>query len=349
MPTFRTAIVAEILAERDGLQRVRVRWPDPAPTGDRAYVLTDLTGPVTAGDEVVVNTTAVDLELGTGGWHVVHWNLSRREWAGPGGGHVMKLRYTSLQADTGAVEEHQPEAIDEVALDLGAMPVVVVSVHSQVAAVAATIREVAPTVRTAVVMTDEAALPAALSDLLADLVQRGWISAVVTSGHAFGGDLEAVGPASALAAAKAVAAADIVIMGPGPGVVGTGTATGHSGMAAVAHVDLAAALGAKAILALRASSGDPRSRHQGLSHHSRVALALVARPVTVAVPRGEAQLRAAAVAVASPAVRVIEVDVPDVVATMHDANLQVTTMGRQPEDDRLFFSAAAAAGVAAIT
>ena len=29
------------------------------------------------GDRVVVNTTAVDLGLGTGGWHVVHWNLAR--------------------------------------------------------------------------------------------------------------------------------------------------------------------------------------------------------------------------------------------------------------------------------
>jgi hypothetical protein len=349
VPTFRTARVAEILTERDGLQRVRVGWPDATPTGDQAYVLTDLTGPVTTGDEVVVNTTAVDLGLGTGGWHVVHWNLSRREWSRPGGGHVMKLRYTSLQIDTGAVEEHQPEAIDEVALDLEALPVVVVSVHSQMAAVAAAIREVAPARRVVVVMTDEAALPAALSDLLADLVQRGWISAVVTCGHAFGGDLEAVGPASALAAAKAVAEADVVLMGPGPGVVGTGTTTGHSGMAAVAHVDLASALGAKGILAVRASSGDLRSRHQGLSHHSRAALALVARPVTVAVPRGEARLRAAVVAVASPAVRVIEVDVPDVVSAMHQAHVPVTTMGRAPEEDRLFFNAAAAAGVAAIT
>jgi hypothetical protein len=349
VPTFRTAVVAKILTERDGLQRVQVRWPDPASTGDQAYVLTHLTGPVVTGDEVVLNTTAVDLGLGTGGWHVVHWNLSRREWSKPGGGHVMKLRYTSLQIDTGAVEERQGDVIDAVALDLEAMPVVVVSVHSQMAAVAAAITEAAPALRIVVVMTDEAALPAALSDLLADLVDRGWISAVVTSGHAFGGDLEAVGPASALAAAKAVAEADVVIMGPGPGVVGTGTTTGHSGMAAVAHVDLAAALGAKGILALRASSGDQRSRHQGLSHHSRAALALVARPVTVAVPRGETRLRAAVMAVASSAALVIEVDVPDVVATMHDANLHVTTMGRSPEDDRLFFTAAAAAGVAAVS
>ena len=54
----------------------------------------------------MINTTAVELGLGTGGWHVVHWNLSRDgDVALPGGGHVMKLRYTSLQVDTGVAEE----------------------------------------------------------------------------------------------------------------------------------------------------------------------------------------------------------------------------------------------------
>src|ERR1051325_1317797 len=113
MPAFRTGTVDALLAERRGLQRVTV-------DGERAYVLTELTGPVAVGDRVVVNTTAVDLGLGTGGWHVVHWNLARDEWRRPGGGHVMKLRYTSLQADTGAAEEHHPD----VPSDLGGMPVV---------------------------------------------------------------------------------------------------------------------------------------------------------------------------------------------------------------------------------
>src|SRR5437764_2416284 len=98
MPTFRTGTVTTIVSERAGLQRVEV-------DGRKAYVLTALTGDVAVGHRVVVNTTAVALGLGTGGWDVVHWNLARDAWDGGGGGHVMKLRYTSLQCDTGVAEE----------------------------------------------------------------------------------------------------------------------------------------------------------------------------------------------------------------------------------------------------
>ncbi len=94
MPSFRTGVVTAIRAERAGLQKVDV-------DGERAYVLTQLIGTVAVGDRVVVNTTAVDLGLGTGGWHFVHWNLARDSWSEAGPGTVMKLRYTSLQVTRG--------------------------------------------------------------------------------------------------------------------------------------------------------------------------------------------------------------------------------------------------------
>ena len=112
MPSFRSGRVVEIVFEREGLQRVLVDLEadpevpdDQVPAGDgpaKAYVLTGLIGDVAVGDEVVCNTTAVEWGLGTGGWHFVHWNLSRRSWRRKGPGHIMKLRYTSLQADTGS-------------------------------------------------------------------------------------------------------------------------------------------------------------------------------------------------------------------------------------------------------
>src|SRR5207302_9582135 len=103
MPSFRSGKVTTLLMERPGLQRVEVDLGDG---NERAYVLTALIGDVAVGDRVVVNTTAVELGLGTGGWDVVHWNLARNAWNGGSDGHVMKLRYTSLQCDTGVAEEH---------------------------------------------------------------------------------------------------------------------------------------------------------------------------------------------------------------------------------------------------
>src|SRR5207249_11641973 len=127
---------------RPGLQRVELD------DGSRAYALTAAIGPVAVGDDVVVNTTAVDLGLGTGGWHVIHWNLARRQWDLPGGGHVMKLRYTSLQMDAGVTEEHHPDLPS----DLGGAPVVACGLHSQVAPVTAAIRMMRPRWRLAYVM-----------------------------------------------------------------------------------------------------------------------------------------------------------------------------------------------------
>src|SRR6476469_4365988 len=62
--------------------------------GERRPAVADtaLVGPAEAGDEVVVNVAARDLGLGSGGFDVVHVNLSRGlGGAGVPGAHVMKL------------------------------------------------------------------------------------------------------------------------------------------------------------------------------------------------------------------------------------------------------------------
>src|SRR5438874_746687 len=187
MPSFRSGHVTNILVERPGLQRVEVDLGDGP---ERAYVLTQLTGTVATGDAVVVNTTAVELGLGTGGWHVVHWNLERDGWSEKGPGHIVKGRYTSLQTDVGSAEEHL-EALAEIE-SIDGMPVVVAALHSQLPAVAAAFRAAHPDGLLAYVMTDGAGLPLALSDLVADLSAKGLVNATITCGHAFGGDHEAV-------------------------------------------------------------------------------------------------------------------------------------------------------------
>ncbi len=306
--------------------------------GSRAVVITELTGPVAAGDDVVVNTTAVELGLGTGGWHIVHWNLARRAWRRPGGGHIMKLRYTSLQADVGAAEEHQPTASWP---DLGGRPVVLCSLHSQVGVVAAVLADLVPDARVAYVMTDGGALPLALSDLVADLCDRGLLDVTVTAGHAFGGDHEAVTFPSALDVATRIAGADVVVAGMGPGVVGTGSTLGTTALELAPAIDAAAALGGLPIVAARTSGADARVRHAGLSHHTASALRLAARPAVVAHAEGTD-----AFVVPDPH-RQETVAVPSVADVLARHRLDVRTMGRGPEEDPLFFATTAAAAVLA--
>jgi hypothetical protein len=331
VPSFRTAQVTEILSERPGLQRMGVRMPDGSAA--RAYSVTQLTGNCSVGDRVVLNTTAVELGLGTGGWHVVHWNLSREELVEPGPEHIMKLRYTSLQFDAGTDELTHPEA-DE---PLDGLPVAVCSVHSQVATVAAAFAAAAPGRRLVYVMTDGASLPLAMSDLVVAMKDRSLITGTVTAGHAFGGDLEAVTVASALGLAAHTLHADAVVVGMGPGVVGTGTRWGTTGIEVAPILDTVAALGGTPVLCVRASDGDPRPRHQGVSHHTTSTLALChSTPLAAPVPPEAATLDGVQVVDPGPG--------PSATELFEQLDLHVTTMGRTVEQDPLFFAAAAAAG-----
>src|SRR2546429_9762639 len=168
MPSFRSGKVTTLLMERPGLQRVEVDLGDG---NERAYVLTQLTGSVAVGDRVVVTTPAVELGLGTGGWHVVHWNLEREQWAERGPGHIIKGRYTSLQADVGSAEEHLEELAQVESIE--GMPVVAAALHSQLPAVAVGFNEPAPDAPPADRMTDRAGRPLAPAELTVRLAERG--------------------------------------------------------------------------------------------------------------------------------------------------------------------------------
>ena len=336
MPSFRTGTVTEIISERRGLQRVLV-------DDEKAYVLTQLTGDVAVGDRVVMNTTAVELGLGTGGWHVVHWNLSRTELQQPGPGHIMKLRYTSLQTDTGADESI---ADDD---DLEGLPVVACGLHSQVPCVVAALRHARPNVRIAYVMTDGAALPLVMSDLVERM--RPLLSTTITAGHAFGGDHEAVNVPSALLTAKRHA--DVAVVGMGPGVVGTATKLGFSALEVGGILGATALLGGRPVAAVRFSLADPRLRHQGVSHHTTTALTLgTAARATIGVPRGEHEARVRAdldAAGIADRHRLLAVDDPGIPGLLDDLGLRVTSMGRGPDEDPAFYAVAGAAGTAAAT
>ncbi len=355
MPAFRAARVIALLEERSGFQRIEVAFSSDDGGGgfpERAYVLTELTGPVDVGDDVVLNTTAVELGLGSGGWHVVHWNLSRREWRSPGPGQTMKLRYTSLQADVGSAEELHAGAVAE-SDDLDGVAVVVCGLHSQLPCVAAAVKHARPGLRLGYVMTDGGTLPLAASDLVAATGAAGLVDATVTAGHAFGGDHEALNVASALVVARKVARADVIVVAMGPGSAGTATRLGFTALEVAPALDAAEALGGRPIAAVRFSLADPRLRHQGVSHHTRTALALLTRArATIGVPQGpfEARLRgdlnASGVADRH---RLVSVPDPGVPRLLAEHGLRVTSMGRGPDDDPGFYAVAGAAGTAAAT
>ena len=351
MPSFEHGVVTDILVERKGLQRVLVDLGKDDP--ERAYVLTQLTGDVAVGDPVVVNTTAVELGLGTGGWHVVHWNLARKGWSEPGPGHILKARYTSLQADVGSSEEHWVELVDIDHID--GMPVVAAALHSQLPAVAAAYKAAAPEGRLAYVMTDGAALPIALSDLVAEVRELGLLDATITCGHAFGGDYEAVNVYSALAVARHVAHADAAVVVMGPGIVGTATRLGFTGMEVGPILDAAASLNGRPIACLRASFADPRERHQGVSHHTLTALRVGCRSrVEIALPtvggEEEARLRADLEAGALGSWhKIVAVPPPGALNLLAAHGIEVRSMGRPAAADPVLFECAAAAGALAAT
>lgn len=313
-----------------------------------------LCGPVAEGDEVLLNTTAVAMGLGTGGRHFVIAVLGGGPVDAEPAGHVMKLRYTPLQAAVEAVEQQgsaHHEAMRE-ARGLDGLPVVWAPLHSMVPAVAAGARA-AGAARVAYVMTDGAALPAWFSEQTAALRETGLVDAVVTCGQALGGDLEAVNVFSGLLAARVVADADVVIVADGPGKVGTGTPWGASDVASGMSLNAAGILGGRPLAALRLNFADPDYRHHGVSPHTLTVLREVALvPVNVAVPVLEGERRemvwgALREARLEERHQLVEAAGRPALELLAEKGIRLETMARDADEEPEFFLAAGAAGVLA--
>lgn len=320
----------------------------------RGIVLEELAGPVESGDEVIANTTAVELELGSGGHHFVLWNLSRDFLDTRGEGHIMKLRYTPAQLNVRALEEDLGGLrMDELPEVLGGMTVIAGELHSQLLPVALAFRDRSPYGRLVYVMTDGGCLPAAFSNVARFLRDSGFLEAVISCGHAFGGDYEAVNVHGALAAARKLLEADAAVVLMGPGIVGTGSPVGSTGVEQGEVVNAAAALGGRPVAIPRIAFCDGRQRHCGLSHHTVVALGTVAiAPALVPVPEMEPRNAAAVnrqVEEAGLGARheVRKVDARRVLELLETCPVSGSVMGRGPGEEPEFFMAAGAAGFVA--
>jgi Protein of unknown function (DUF3866) len=326
-----------------------------------------LVGRAEVGDELIVNVQAIDLGLGSGGFDIVHVNLTRG-LQGPGASqrNVMKLNYTSLQHAVEPVED------DELRLPLK-RPAAVLALHGQLAAVAWAFAQGASGRTLGYVQTEGGALAGSHSRTVHVLRERGLLAGHVTAGAAFGGEREAITTAGALHHGLHTLGWDAAVCGPGPGIVGSSSPLGHGGMSALDSAHAALALGCPTLLVARMSSGDERVRHRGISHHTLTVLDLLLEPVTVALPAGMrspvgADLRAGLGAVFGDAMRARAIENRPALAlgverpvriTRHDwrravvdlpafgaSGLPTQTMGRGLIEDPLFFAAALAGGSA---
>jgi hypothetical protein len=328
-----------------------------------------MVGEVEVGDDVVVNTQARDLGLGSGGFDVVHVNLSRGLVAGEAEGiHVIKLNYTSLQHPVDPVEIDEQAASTAAGLgyashgspDLGPKPpTVVISLHGHLAPIAWAAAQARPGLRLGFLQGAGAALPGSLSRDVAELRRRELLCGHVTAGPAYGGEHEAISLVGGLDAAARRLGWEAIVVGPGPGILGSATRLGHGGMAALDAAHAALALGLPTLLCPRLSSSDERDRHRGLSHHTAAVLELLLAPVRVPVPEAELEgwpmLSAEAPEGGSAQAALDEliglcggrhdlaVEAIDL-GGYSESGLPARTMGRSIGEDPLFFAAPLAAG-----
>ena len=350
-------IVIDIISDLPDFQELTVKITDSGL--ERAYNYPLLYKRVAIGETVLLNTSAVKLGLGTGGRHFVipedmsHEDLDTK-------GHIMKLRYTPWQFPVLAVEEEKSpyhELLQE-QTTLDGVPVVSASLHSMLPGIILgfkTVYEQEKHQRPKVsyVMTDGAALPIALSNLVRELREKDLLDLTVTAGHAFGGDLEAVGIPSAIMAAHLAGQADLIIVALGPGIAGTGTALGFSGIEQSWVIDLTARLKGIPIITPRISTADKRSRHFGISHHTVTILDLASNPAYLPLSKllpsdlrenvtdklREKQLLNKH--------RCLLVEDPPVEELFKEYNIKVKTMGRDVQQERAFFQSSVSAGVLA--
>ena len=323
--TLRRGTVTAIAERHDGLVRLEV-------DGRPCIAYPALTGPVALGDDVLVNVQAVELGLGSGGFDVLHANLTRGlELPAEPGAHVMKLPYTPLQH---AVLPRRGERGGRRSQRLAGLPVVCCSLHSQVAPVCAGLGQ---ELEVAYVQLPGGALPVPLSDtvrrcapgLPADNRRRRAVPgrrARVRLGR-LRADRVRGGRNRTRSSARS---------GPGSSARARATATGRSRRPTPPTRRVA--LGGQAVLAPRVSSADGRERHRGLSHHTLAVLEL-AQGATVAWPQGldvPPELEAVEIVDASEWRSACE-------------GLPLSHMGRGPDEEPWFFAAAYAAGALART
>lgn len=348
MISKRVAIVESIIYKSNGLDDIRVNLNGNI---QKAYNYSKMTGNIKVGDEVLLNTTAVELSLGTGGYHFVIANLNNLESNLTEGGHIMKLRYTPFQVKLNSVEEqdsiYHNKFEDFSSLDN--MPVVVGTLHSMLTPFVASYKRNNPDKKLVYIMTDGAALPIYLSKNVSTLKEKGLIDNTITIGNAFGGDYDCINIYTALITAKEVLNADVVFVSMGPGIAGTGTKYGFTGIEQGQILDATKKLGGNPIAIPRISFADKRDRHYGISHHSITVLKEIVNvsvniPITIYENEKNDYINSQVkINKLSTNHNIVYIKNNNTKNDLEYFNLKVKSMGRSYEQDKEFFESASTA------
>jgi len=347
--SFKEGYVEEITKRDAAISWIRV---DVNGVKEKAVNYNKLTGDVEVGDQVTLNTTAVDLSLGTGGVHFVIHNHRIKNKDLVGEGHIMKLRYTPMQLKCLVAEEESSPYYEKMKTfnSLNNSLYVVGTLHSMVAPIAAMLKWLKPKLRINYIMTDAGALPIEFSLSVKELKEKGIINKTITTGHSFGGDIESINIYTGIIASKEVLQSDVTIIAMGPGIVGTGTKYGFSGIEQGHIIDAVNNLGGVSFALPRISFSDKRDRHWGISHHTITSLEQITNTRTNLVlpqldtekmERFQDQISNSTIASKH---NVFYEDGKDIIKALEHYNIKVSTMGRgYYQDEEYFISLGAAA------
>ncbi|MFP4662149.1 MAG: DUF3866 family protein [Halanaerobiales bacterium] len=349
--SYQQGVVLDIIEE---LKTITFCWVKiPGKDRCKAVNYNRIAGKISIGDRVIVNTTAVELGLGTGGYHFVILNLcylnekldepenciDYQEFAG----HIMKLRYTPMQFRTLAVEEQLSEYHQEIKNfeSLNGKPVIIIPLHSMLAPLVISYKKKYPDRKVCYIMSEGGCLAIEFSNSVRQLSDQGFLDKTITYGNSFGGDYESVNVFTALIAASEIVGADLIIIGMGPGIVGTSTKYGYSGVENAFIEKAVRVLKGRPIIVPRISFADKRKRHNGISHHSITLLSeLITDPVELAFPENEylrKQIKRYEELSRHKIIFYSEEKISEIDSILNESEYVFKSMGRIYQDDPLFF------------
>ncbi|WP_100407060.1 DUF3866 family protein [Bacillus solitudinis] len=237
----------------------------------QAIVYKTFIPPVVTGDEILINTTATELSLGSGGFDIVKANCSGTEYSygTKRDGHIMKLRYSPMQHSVLAIEAQESpyHSLFQHPFLMKNKQILLAELHSMIPVAFYVSKALNPKLSVCVIIDDQASLPLRISEQMRCLAQEPGLT-TITVGQAFGGTYEAITIPSALQFSMEYLKADIILISVGPGVVGTGTPYGFTGMNLANWANTIGALGGRPVWIPRLSFAEERNRHYGISHHT---------------------------------------------------------------------------------